>query len=1128
MSKSQTVFFSDNPLEADSWEQWQVEDIRVALAERFERMPPTARIYHRQISLDNDVTPVDQGSIDRLAELPGPFYVVVYPGGPAAVIVAVVAVVAAAAVAFMLKPEVPNVAVRNTQNESPNNELSDRLNRPRPKGRIPDIFGTVRSTPDLLSSYRVFQDNEEVEYSFMAVSRGEGVVPANEIRDGDTRILDIAGAAVEVYAPYTSPNSGDAPQLRIGTPINTRVYRADRSNAINGQTLQAPNADGVTGADNIKFISPNRIEMQDGTNLDFTTHFSSGDSVQISSAQFSGFISDTGFYGDATAVFEYPDRIYFPGGVPEAFTSGRQVTVGTASFTYTIGSGALNLNGVYSISGATEEYITLQAPSEVNISWLQLENNFEGSRTIPKDCFFEIQYGEAFLNLAGTYTIIAVTPGSISLASPDTENSDWTLLGGIGGESPYISPILHTIAERWIGPFTLEDADSVVVNCVALNGLYWLTTDGSQRRIDATLRVEVIPVDALDNAIGPAQTLDEVLEGSASSKSTRARTLRLQLNSPGRSQVRMLRVSETPDEEGTIVDEIKWRDLYAMKNVDISDFGNITTVQSVTYATAGALTVKDRKLNMLFTRRVPQWLGGSSFSAPEATNRADHIITAIALDPRIGNRRVQELDLPSIYGAIQEAEEYFGTARAIEFCYTFDNDNMSFEETIASTASAVFCTAYRQGSQIKLKFEKATEDSALLFNHRNKIPGSETRTTSFGNQENYDGVEYEWVTPEDDALITFYLPEDKSAINPNKVESIGVRNYQQAYFHANRIWNKIKYQTTTVDFEATQEAELLIRMDRILVANNLKPGIQDGQVLAQEGLQLKLSQPVVFRDNVDYTIFLQLPDGTVESMPVLSGESARQVTLTRAPRVALITGSEHFAQTLYQVVEATHSYSTDAFLLAERHSQSRMTSSLSAINYDFAYYIREALQIFIFNNIQDHSAFNNSLTATDILEGEVAGVTALGFNGETSRLDLPGLSAPEAYTKSMWVYRDREDIMHLFSSSSTNNEAFLLQASGALRIWHSGANIAVTSQETVPLNSWTHVAATFDPISKAGALYMNGRPVETGELQERPLGQMQIGARINSFNFSGALRDILWYHRCLSASEVQRLYELTR
>ena len=75
----------------------------------------------------------------------------------------------------------------------------------------------------------------------------------------------------------------------------------------------------------------------------------------------------------------------------------------------------------------------------------------------------------------------------------------------------------------------------------------------------------------------------------------------------GYCRVRVKRTTNSDTNfEGTVVDEVKWRDLYAMSPVTQQHFGDVTTVQSVTYATDGALAVKSRKLNMEVTRKLPR------------------------------------------------------------------------------------------------------------------------------------------------------------------------------------------------------------------------------------------------------------------------------------------------------------------------------------------------------------------------------------------------------------------------------------------------------------------------------------------------------------------------------------------
>lgn len=935
-----------NPLEPETWTTHEVNDVREFLVEQFAEWPSTARIYNEHVSSATDVTPSSEAEVERLGNLEGPFYVVVFPAEPITIIYAIVAIVVVAAV-VMAAQQPPMPTLRNTQSQSPNNELSERSNKPRPNARIPDIFGTVRSTPDLIAvPYKLFVNNEEVEYSYMCIGRGYYDVDELEVRDDTTRAIDIAGTSVEVYAPNTSPNSGHAPQLRIGSAINTPVLNVVRSNAVNGQVLRAPNDQYLRGANNIRFSAPNEIQT---SAFDFTDKFAAGDSLTITgAAEYDSYQTETKTIAAFSAGyfrFEIPSST-----LPSLYQAGKECVLTGALFSATDSDGfwstSYDLSGIYEIASValesqvitpefglpyTQYYcrINLVSPASVNPKWSEASG-------LTTSTAIRIPNGAEIYNLSGTYDVLSVSDSVVTLSNPSAVNPAW----GTITTTAYISPTLSTTGAKWVGPFVLDKTDlsEVFANFVALQGLY--KDDGkNQQRFDVTLEIELTPINADGSPRGSAETFQTTIEGSATYRSTRASTLKANPTFTGRCKVRARRV--TPSDlafEGSVVDEIKWRDVYSVSPVVETHFGNVTTVQAVTYATSGALALKERKLNMLVTRRIPTRISGSTFTTElYGTNDAADIISAICLDRYIGNRNAAEIDFDAIYDAIDEVNAYFGNSLAGEFCYTFDSDNLSFEETVKSVADAVFCTAYRRGNIIKLSFEKETQDSTLLFNHRNKLPGSETRTVRFGNQDNFDGVSFQYTDPNDDALVTYYIPEDRSAVNPKEVESLGIRNGLQAYFHAWRIWNKVRYQNVITEFTATQEADLMVRNDRILVADNTRPDTQDGEVISQNVLQLTLSQEVDLTKYAEYTLFVQLPDGTIESFSVTPGATARQVVLSQAPRLPLALDEDLYARTTFMLV-GNNEPRENAFLVSEKTSQGNFTSVVRAVNYDERYY----------------------------------------------------------------------------------------------------------------------------------------------------------------------------------------------
>jgi hypothetical protein len=942
-------------------EMHQVADLHAFLkAELGPRLPAGCRIT--DMATGRSVRPQKPTDITDLRALPGPFVVEAYPLGPQflpALAVALVTTAASMILTSILAQDPPNQTARNVQKESPNNGLSERTNQVRVNGRVPDIYGQVRSTPDLLAQpYLVFENHVEKEVAFMCVGRGAHQI--HDVRDDTTLIAEIPGTSVAVYAPFTSPNSGHAPQLRIGNAINLPVTTAKRANSVNGQSLQ-PQDYGSVIRRGMVFRSPNEIVSQD-MDLDFSELFIPGDVIAVQNAmQTQGTFTYT---PSAGAIFRSEfsatpswGEIDFAGDHTSEWSDGQILTLsngyvtwtdttgGDSDFPYTANS---NVTGIYGVLNVN--YFPLADVTRLRLDVSQNSAAWRAFRVAPTDVegtpAFTRPSDNVQFDLSGNYTVTTVTSGLLTLNTPSAVNPDWIVMqGSFGGQSTVMNPTISTTGERWIGWFTIESVrpiTRIISNVIALNGLY--KDNGRQQyRRDVVYRIEAQRVDAGGAPFGDVLAFERTIRGSAVTRSVRADTVDAQLtgaaSSRWRFRARRLTNSDT-NFEGSVVDEIKWRDLYACSSVDQTHFGDVTTVHSVTLATDGALAVKERKLNLLVTRKLPQRISGSTFTTElyPTTNVAD-IISAICLDPLIGNRPPAEVDFDNIYATTQEIRDYFGVDVA-RFDYTIDSDNLSFEETLSMIAEAVYCRAYRRGSVIRLFFERATEDSSILFSHRNKLPGSEQRTE--GSDDEYDGVEFQWIDPANDAPVTIFLPADRSAVNPLRVESVGVRMEAQATIHAYRRWNKIRYHDESTEFDGLPEANLLRVSERILCSDNTLVRSQDGDIVGVDDENVRLvtlSQPFEWEAG-SYVIFLQNSDGLVESMGVSPGGGARLALLERDPRTPIICRGEGcYNATGYIITEASDKRVAKAFILTEKSAPNDDgTIPLKAINYDARYY----------------------------------------------------------------------------------------------------------------------------------------------------------------------------------------------
>lgn len=989
-----TVIISNNFNDEKSYEVDKVGDF---LYSHFNEWPESAVLYQEKISKDTEIPIKCQYDVLGLNKLQGTVYVVIYPQGLFAIGALLIAGFAGI---FLLKSSQSKKKSETSQREqpkagSPNNGLSSRTNNERLNERIPDIFGKVRSIPDLLTpAYFIYKGNQEVEYSWMCIGRGEYEV--TDIKDDETVIEDISGTSIEIYPPHQTPNGG-TPQQRIGEPITEPLISVKQSNSVNGQTLFAPNAGLVIAY--MRFIF-----FPDGIGVDNTV---------------------------AEPVDPYNPDIEYPDiSFSDNFIIGDKVTVA----------------GAY---------------------------------------------------VVGTYTVVSVTPDRIVFKNPSLVNSYWSTFDPVYGNGQYTvgfgtAHSLSVAGDRRVGPFIVENVDDVYCNVVCEGGLFKVDADDAtqtQQALGIEVQVIVQQVDASDTPFGAIHTVTSQLRGSATSRSRIAVTIKANMPFSGRVQVHLRRITNTAlNYEGELSDTLQWEGLLGVRNITGSDFGNVTTVRSVAYATPAALALKARKLNMQVIRKIPNRNIAGVFGPNVPTTNFADILSFVCKDAKIGNRTDAEIDFENIYETRNEITSYFGTPLAAEFNHTFDDDNLSFEEIAGTIGEAVFCSVYRQGNMIRCKFEKEIKESQLLFNHRNKLPRTEARTVSFGKLKDKDGVELSYVDFKDGARINYYIPSDRSAINPETVRQAGLNNKLVAHFHANRIWNRLQHQNTSVEFDATQEALLLGRNDKVLVADNTRTETYDGEVLAQDGLKLTLSQlldvdtdplrfthpmseaawqyeytagsgwsteigvqddfdrvtfrlrpyntetlnavvvtiretsfdgPIVanktikakditkdhyltvqfdsvvssgeslffqfqtnivigiFGKNVEantdstkmvlyriinhdwvdttaqmtqwlelslsatsYTMFIQSTDATIEGIPVTKGIQANEVILSRLPRLPLVIDPNKYAPTTYEIVKNS-SVRVKEFLIEERNPKSGFVSSLTCVNYDDRYYAND-------------------------------------------------------------------------------------------------------------------------------------------------------------------------------------------
>ncbi|MEC5213328.1 hypothetical protein RCH06_001874 [Polaromonas sp. CG_9.5] len=496
----------------------------------------------------------------------------------------------------------------------------------------------------------------------------------------------------------------------------------------------------------------------------------------------------------------------------------------------------------------------------------------------------------------------------------------------------------------WI---TLPDAGRTEVWCnlIAPNGLF--KDNGGKSVASVSYAVEIEKLSAGLAPLGIVETVTGTLSGSVSEE--RAETVEHATAWTGPARVRMRRTTDYDyGFSGTVQDEIKWADLYSVSPVSKTEFGNKTTIHTVTQATARATAVKSRQVNCIASRNLPAY-NGSTFSGTldatgrftggtlVATSRIVDIIAAVSADPKIGARDLAtEVDMAQIWSVQQQLDAW--NPACGQFNFTFDSDNVSFEETIISIANAAFCIAYRQNGKLRLALDRAQAASTALFTHRNKKPNAETITRKFASDAECDGVEFVYVDPDSNQSETITLPLSGAYTKLKKYEIAGIRSFSQAWLRANREYRKLVGQRISIETTTTLDARSLLPNSRIDVVDNTRFKCFDGEVVGQAGLELTLSQGVAFAPGLPHSIVLMRRDGSLQSIPVTAGSAANKVILQSLPSEAITTqyGADGI-RTIYSFA-ADSARGAMAWLVQEIDLSDPQYCTVRAINYSPDYF----------------------------------------------------------------------------------------------------------------------------------------------------------------------------------------------
>ena len=182
-------------------------------------------------------------------------------------------------------------------------------------------------------------------------------------------------------------------------------------------------------------------------------------------------------------------------------------------------------------------------------------------------------------------------------------------------------------------------------------------------------------------------------------------------------------------------------------------------------------------------------------------------------------------------------------------------------------------------------------------------------------------------------------------------------------------------------------------------------------------------------------------------------------------------------------------------------------------------------------------------------DGEVSGCAAApGMVGKAARLDgnnsyimIRGHRAfwTPSFTFAAWVKpetfapNDKNPGVIVFSMYNTwRGPALILSRKDGtptlMLRYGPGKSFDLRSPQPIPLNQWTHLAASYDAAVKRASLYINGDPVAsaTGDSHPGKGHSLVLGKwfHCDAAHFTGTLDDVVWFDKAIGLEDVAGLF----
>ena len=454
----------------------------------------------------------------------------------------------------------------------------------------------------------------------------------------------------------------------------------------------------------------------------------------------------------------------------------------------------------------------------------------------------------------------------------------------------------------WIGPFAANgsgtDAVKIEVDLVFPSGLYTTDDDGGLSTINVTVSVEYREIDDAGAAVGAGtwstlSSFTKTLKTNTPQRFTVSTTV-----SAARYEVRAKRTNTANigSDAHRYVETVKWVGLRAFLP-STRDYGNVTLLAVKARASNNLNGNSSNRINVIAKRNLPVWNGSAWSTAPFTPSRS--VVWAFCNAFRaeyngdLADAYLPLADLLTLDGELDAAGLYFD--------HIFDAQ-LSLWDMATVIARAGLCIPLPVGAQVTLVKDEEQTVPVAIFTKENMVEGSFSISYRLYTEDEFDGVEVEYVDPTTYNKEVVVYP-DTTPTNPKQIKAIGVHDRTRAWRIGGREYEMTQRRRAVVSFRTGKEGDIPNFNSLILVNHDILPSGQSGRVMSISGTTVTTNTIFDFSAGGGHSIAFRTAVGDeLGPFVVTAGAESNQVELPgslSAPQAASLPSGDTQEKTVF-------------------------------------------------------------------------------------------------------------------------------------------------------------------------------------------------------------------------------------